>query len=370
VRTDALTQMTLHQGILNNLQDGGNTPLLLNTIDLTQVQDAYALYSELMQNSPYLSEEVLKTLAEKQNFPDAMLRDIMVANEHAGKDPEVLEQLQERATLPDYMLAQIETAATNGISAKEYLEAQIAEQQVRFTAAVKAQLHSLRTDTTATTADFLAVLDGIKQPIYRYQYINYLIGDGQTAAATEALENMATYCQIAEKEAPIYADYPALYAVLIALKQSNRPLDSLTNAEKEQLHSIAGYDNYAQAAARCLLRHTHYLPIWEAEPLYLPSQSSERRASRAKPATAPNTLIVFPNPATTYVTLQYSLTALAPETVVEITDATGKRIVAQPLKTAKDALLLNTADWANGVYICRIQAGNDTVVTQKLTINR
>ena len=93
---------------------------------MAQLQDAYTLYTELMSKSPYLSEEVLLKLAEKQNFPEAMLRDIMVANKQAAKYADVAEKLEERAALPDYMLDQIKDAAQNGVSAKEYLEAQIA----------------------------------------------------------------------------------------------------------------------------------------------------------------------------------------------------------------------------------------------------
>ena len=87
IRTDALTQIALHQGILRNLQDGGNTPLLVTEIDMATVQNAYTLYAELLAKSPYLSEESLARLAAQTNFPDAMLRDIMVANSHAKRRP-------------------------------------------------------------------------------------------------------------------------------------------------------------------------------------------------------------------------------------------------------------------------------------------
>jgi Secretion system C-terminal sorting domain len=386
IRTDALTQIALHQGILNNLKDGGNTPIMLNEIDFAQLQDAYALYTELMQKSPYLSEEILKALAEKQNFPESMLRDIMIANSHAAKYAEVLEKLEERPTLPEYMLDQIKAAAENGVSAKEYLEARIAAQQIRFTNAVKAHLLDLRSDANATNTDFITVLDGIKQPTYRYQYINYLLASGQTAAAQTALSGIANYCNINEKEAEIYTDYPALYSVLFALKEGNRSIESLSPAEKSSLKVIAGNGNNAQAIAKCILQHSGTMQAaageaigslisregWgEAEPVYIPSTANLRKKQKAgKTSFVQNTLSVFPNPANDHTTLSYTLTALESDTRLEIIDAAGRLVSSQPIKTAQDQVVLNTSAWANGIYICRIASKGYTLFSQKLSVNR
>ncbi|MEY4928143.1 MAG: hypothetical protein RI894_2581, partial [Bacteroidota bacterium] len=127
-RTDALVQKSILQTTLHNLEDGGNTPLVENEIAMTQLQDAYTLYASLLSKSPYLSEEALQELAEKENFPPALIRDIMVANKHAGKDASVVDKLENRDNeLPEYMLEQIKTAAASGASAKEILEATIAQ---------------------------------------------------------------------------------------------------------------------------------------------------------------------------------------------------------------------------------------------------
>ncbi|MEY4926916.1 MAG: hypothetical protein RI894_1352, partial [Bacteroidota bacterium] len=136
-RVDALALKGIYTNQLQQLEDGGNTPLTENEVAMTQLQDAYALYADLMAKTPYLSEEVLQALAEKENFPPALLRDILVANKHAGKSREVWEKLENRSTpLPEYMIQQIKDAAESGMSGKEYLEMQIANQETRFQAAL------------------------------------------------------------------------------------------------------------------------------------------------------------------------------------------------------------------------------------------
>ena len=57
-RIAAETQKHILTQTLHNLEDGGNTPLMKNEVAMTQIQNAYTLYANLMAKSPYLSEDV------------------------------------------------------------------------------------------------------------------------------------------------------------------------------------------------------------------------------------------------------------------------------------------------------------------------
>jgi len=80
-----------------------------------------------MAKSPNLSETVVESTIEKEEvLPNAMLRDVMVANPHTAKSISLLEQLDERfEPMPDYMKAQI-LAGRSIQNLKQELEAQLA----------------------------------------------------------------------------------------------------------------------------------------------------------------------------------------------------------------------------------------------------
>ncbi len=194
-----------------------------------------------MAKSPYLSEEVLQELAEKENFPPALIRDIMVANKHAGKDVNVIDNLENRNNeLPDYMMEQIKTAAESGASAKEILESMIAQKAANYKTAVDAQIDVLAADTLTTLADYDAVLataEGLeyktKQTALHLQY-----GTVQTAAAI--VQNLSAYSAAGAAEQAMLTDYTALYTILLSIKQRGGNVDSLSTQELTNLQTLAG----------------------------------------------------------------------------------------------------------------------------------
>lgn len=74
---------------------------------------------------------------------------------------------------------------------------------------------------------------------------------------------------------------------------------------------------------------------------------------------------IYPNPATNVVTIN---TPLANGAVVEFFAVDGRKLSQQKLVSTSTALDLSA--YANGVYICRIQQGNQTIKTQKVVISR
>nr|NQU92404.1 hypothetical protein [Bacteroidota bacterium] len=61
--------------------DGGDTETLNSEVETSTPPEAVEVYTELMAESPNLSETVVETSIEKEEvLPNAMIRDVMVAN--------------------------------------------------------------------------------------------------------------------------------------------------------------------------------------------------------------------------------------------------------------------------------------------------
>ncbi|MCD4735974.1 MAG: hypothetical protein K8R53_08020, partial [Bacteroidales bacterium] len=116
------------ENLLSLLIDGGDTEELQTDVDNSIPPETIQVYNELMQKSPYLSDTVVSTAIEKENvLPNAMIRDIMVANPHTAKSNELMDKLDERwDPLPQYMKAQI-LQGKSIVSIKEETESSLAE---------------------------------------------------------------------------------------------------------------------------------------------------------------------------------------------------------------------------------------------------
>ena len=78
-----------------------------------------------MNESPYLSDTVMKTSVVKEDVLDnAMIRDVLVPNPHSAKSDELINMLEYRTVpMPDYMMEQI-LAGEDTVGAKESLQAE------------------------------------------------------------------------------------------------------------------------------------------------------------------------------------------------------------------------------------------------------
>lgn len=111
---------------LATLKDGGNTAALAQTVEAGTAAQAIELRDELLAVSPYLTDTVLDaSIQQEEALPNALLRDVMVANPQAAKSDELLTKLDNRQTpMPNEMWNEIMGgAAVSGD--KENMEAAI-----------------------------------------------------------------------------------------------------------------------------------------------------------------------------------------------------------------------------------------------------
>jgi len=95
--------------ILQLFVDEGSTDTLKSTVENSSSFQSFEVYQDLMNVSPYLSDTVIKSSIEKEEvLPNAMMRDIMVANPQSAKSEELLVALDERIDpIPDSMWVEI-----------------------------------------------------------------------------------------------------------------------------------------------------------------------------------------------------------------------------------------------------------------------
>ncbi|MEI6062585.1 MAG: hypothetical protein WCR72_17920, partial [Bacteroidota bacterium] len=99
---------------LEALVDGGETFEMVSEVVYSYPAQAIEIRDQLFQQSPYLSDTVMKSVVEKENvLNNAMVRDVFVANPQSAKSAELMQKLDERwEPMPDYMKDEIAEGAT------------------------------------------------------------------------------------------------------------------------------------------------------------------------------------------------------------------------------------------------------------------
>ncbi len=77
-----------------------------------------------------------------------------------------------------------------------------------------------------------------------------------------------------------------------------------------------------------------------------------------------NTIILYPNPASTVVNLQSAVFNLQ-SAVAEIYDLNGRKLIERQIPVGGDSFEIDVSSWQSGVYFCRLTI-NDQIITKKI----
>ena len=291
----------------------------------------------------------------------------IVANKHAGKDAKVWANLSERTDeLPNYMLDQIKQAAESGLSGKEFLELAISGQSAQYHNAIKGQIALLDADSTASAADYDAVLASAEGLGYQMHLVKKYSSIGDDIAANAVLLDIPNRVVMSADEAANYADYVTIAPIEQHLKTQS--FDSLSIAERQTLATLAGNKNAAQVKARAVTEYlTKSRTYKEALPVVAQSRTSKPRIKNTQSVKdLPSIITIMPNPANQYFSIETFSTNDIPSTL-NIYNAQGvliQTINPQIVKT------IPTTEWAVGGYFYEYITEGMVIQRGKLQIIR
>jgi hypothetical protein len=364
--------------LLAQLIDGGNTPELIAQIFTTPESEFYNLYIDLINQSPYLSDQALIEVIHLPDFPDILLRNILIENPQSVHHQNVWDEVLSRnPSLPQYMIDDI-LNGTDYVSALQLLKGRIAHHRMNAEQKAGRLIRLYGKDyaegelANNPMDSLLSLYDEIDMPhmyIQKAQLLNYLGLSGASNALQAAIDHPMLENEPMKVEFEAYKD---VYEVLFTLS------DTITTAQKSLLGGIV--DDSLFGASK--LAH---LILWEygvadsmlVDPTYFPSSSINKRSQRGpveKGAKARlNRVKLYPNPASEFTTLYYQLSGIEAEIEYDLLDMAG-RVILQGKFTARrveGAELIHLPQVASGTYLLRItKNGNEVIGTEKLKINR
>jgi len=350
--------------------DGGNTNELNSDVLFSQSNQSMELRQQLLNDSPYLSDTVMKSSISKENvLPNAMIRDVLVANPQSAKSEQLLSTLDERTVpMPDYMMGQI-MQGVNNLGAKEMLSAKLNKWKQANYRAFNDITRIYQTDTTIVNAmDSLEVFLQNTGTLYaNYSLAMQYIDKFDFAAASNILSNIQVY----DYEEQIRLAYNDYLDVMELLHNAGKTIYEMDSTQVADLLIIVN-NKYPliSAYARNTLISAGKLDY--SEPLQLPvilkAIYIEYPNSPAGDIIQQSYLKIYPVPARDYCIAEYRILDVFGSGMISVTDISGKLLKQYLITQAIDQQTINLENFNTGTYLFLLVINNKVIDSKKVTI--
>ncbi len=345
--------------ILASLEDGGNTAALQSEVDNSTPPETMEVYTELMTTSPYLSDTVVESAIYKENvLPNAMIRDVMVANPQSAKNNELLTAVEDRANpMPEYMKAQI-LQGKSIIGAMEQLMAEHSHHKQIYNQAFKQCVSFYLNDTinTETNMDSLiSLLNREHRLEAKYKLVALNLQEGNHNEAQLLMDNIENQFNLTSNQ---LAEYNHLQDYLSISSQWQENDFDFNNLTENQLSELDNLEFNANGLAKVYARNIR-LELGASnykEPYILPDVNKSTQAQLEEEKIMESLedfhyIKLFPNPAKNYIIVEYQLENKLESAMLQISHISGKILKEIPINEFQNQETIDIRELKSGNYI-------------------
>jgi hypothetical protein len=366
--------LSTYQNSYDSLLDGGNTEELDYEILSGIPDEALELRQQLLTNSPYLSDTVMKQAIYKENvLPNAMIRDVLSANPQSAKSGEILEAVDSRYDpMPDYMMAEI-MQGKEQIGALESLESNMGYWEQYRTRAINRLIRKYLTDSTITMGvdSLINLLQNESDVQSKYRLAFTYWENQQEEQAMSTLSAIPTDFELSSSEQAIHQEYLDFFDILQMMNDSSFNARQLDSSSVQELTLIMDSDlPQISAYARGLLVKGRFIDF--SETVSFPSELKsypDYYYLDPKDIDFPEEdhLLLFPNPSGDYVIAYFNSIEYSQQGTIIIDDLLGKRIAVLRLSSEQNQLVIKLSDYPNGLYFISLIINNKLIESEKLS---
>jgi Secretion system C-terminal sorting domain len=337
------------------LIDGGNTQQLQEQVEFAWTNDTWQMRSELLSKSPYLSIEVLYTVADKvEVFPHAIALEIFMANPDVLKDNRFMRYLEMKSEpMPAYMIDLL-LAARDQSTMRAIVERNLSFARSTYVEATGNVLRTQLQDPNYNMANLMLDLEPIKTFPSDVMVIEEYLQLGDITGANDRYNTMLSSAEFSVYDKREWSAYGAWLQLRTTMVQSGYDFENLPIAQIDELTAIADahWNSYAGRSAMEIL-NAYYNGEYDTEPM-ISSGAGGAKRTRETSETLHSQLHIYPNPASDYLLVQMDLLTSISAQELLVTDSNGNQIYAFKIQDAKQQIAIDVQNWANGSYIVSI----------------
>lgn len=366
-------QYQSYRSMLSSLIDGGNTSSLKIEVNTSTQNETMALRQELLGTSPYLSEEVLKTAADRTDvLPESILLEILLANPDVLYSNDLIKYLKEKAVpLPEWMMDVLENSKGE-VTMRTILESGMS------------YYHSLRSEVIKEIITQYEGTDSLynEQEIRGWyaQYSNYqadysvvesFVREGNYQAATDFLATIGSDDDLKEWEAADLENYTNFMNFYLNMLQRGKHEHQLDSTEVAALTQIANMsDEYTGSMrARNILNFFYHYNYWLEPTLPENSPKSHTHKPVIVPSSYKEHVDVYPVPATDWVSFSYRMKPDVQDAVLELINNMGMIIYQVQINGPAGVQVIDVSRFKAGIYGYRLIAEGERIFSGNIVIN-
>ena len=358
---DSKTMSASIEDYISHLVDGGDTEGLKSAVLASLPTESFAIYLNLMNISPYLSNEVIKVAVQKEDvFNNAMIRNIMVANPHSAKDDNLIASLDYRITpMPEYMMAEILEGKdiAGGLEMLKSGLSHYRQEAAKHFGLLKYHYMNDTVNVSASRDSLIGLLDNAGRKDAKYHLAFVYFNEQDYTSAEAVLNNIPQAFSLTTNE---YDEYNSMLDYYAIRKEMQINEQSLLNADSLQLDALLDIAENGYGMAK--IYACNVLSLYELCELEIPDDPDEksifaREAEylRMKELLKKHqALKITPNPALDVITVHYSMKGLPDNAYFQITASDGRIVKQVGVEKATDQKVIYIGNLNPGVYMLNL----------------
>lgn len=344
--------------------NGGDTEAEIADIRAALPSDMWELRSQLLGHSPYLTNEVLTATADRIDiFPQSVLFEILSSNPDELKNDTLISYLQNMdPPLPDYMISMLRQIS-NGITARTVMESQMAKYCQKFRQAAGDIIRSILSDTLIDKTALVGWLGNMEDLESDREIISIYLEDGDFTHAFALANMLPTLYGLTDENLTDHNNYMSMLELYYRLYHEGSNTMKLDETDRAAVEYFA--DNStgtAQAMAQAIMMGAYGYHYDDCPSGMELSGIGNRNMNMSFSDVDKNkalglTVGTSPNPANTWVTVDYTLPMGANKAQLKLANVYGIVVATYDLMGEEGQKVLDLRSLVSGVYTYTVYCG-------------
>ena len=363
---DAYTAYNNIKSVYDGMIDGGDTRGELSDIQSATPSEMWSLRAQLLGHSPYLSNSVLAAVAgHSEVFPQSVVFEILAANPDELKNDTLINYLQSiDPPLPGYMIDLLRQIA-GGVTARTAMESKLARYSQEYRQAAGDMIRSILCDTVIDKTALVGWLGNMNDLESDREIVSIYLEDGNTYDALALANMLPTLYGLTGEDLDEYDDYLTMLNLYRVINADGRNTMQLDSTERAVVEHIADYGTgVPQAMAKTIMMEAYGFRYNDC-PSGLDLTIIDRGIGNPGSYFSNEDLgkamgfsvNVSPNPASTWVAVDYTLPDGMEKALMRVFNAFGVTVAAYDLHGKETQKVLDLRDMAPGIYTYAVSCG-------------
>ncbi len=364
--------MMLTVNTWGGVKDGGfNHQILINSIENATGGNITIVLTELLQYSPYLSNDVLAKIATMDNavWTEQMIVDVLLANPHSSRSVWVQHNLDLRINPISMVYRDSLNTLINTYTHRDSLASENAYALAHYDRLLTELLHTFRSDSIVNVDDLSIWL---KHPVnhnYHYELAELYFDHGDGVNYSLTLDSILFKFDLDSNELTFHSSFGLLFDQLDIWQNAGANLYEPDSTRKAWLLNYVSNNTRYPGKVYALLEVNGislkdpnvFIPPPALSPLFSSLIDDIDEKSSQSP------VILFPNPAKNIVSLEWRANSV--RATIQVFDLNGN-VIKTVNWEGEPSISIDISSWSAGIYVVQTQTSDGDIFANKLLINR